>query len=160
MKPNIKLIVNKQQQTVNVEPYASLNEVLRVTLGLTGTKRGCDTGGCGACTVLIDGDPIYSCMMPVMKAEGKSITTIEGLAQDGKLDPLQEAMVTLGGIQCGFCSPGIIMSARALLASNPTPNEDDVREALVGNLCRCTGYVKIIEAIFSAAKKTAAGETE
>ncbi|MFQ5997867.1 MAG: (2Fe-2S)-binding protein [Candidatus Bathyarchaeia archaeon] len=152
MKPSIKLIVNKQQQTVNVEPYESLNDVLRVTLGLTGTKRGCDTGGCGACTVLIDGDPIYSCMMPVMKAEGKSITTIEGLAQDGKLDPLQEAMVTLGGIQCGFCSPGIIMSARALLASNPTPNEDDVREALAGNLCRCTGYVKIIEAIFSAAK--------
>ena len=155
MRHPIKLNVNGIDYDVNVKPYESLNDVLRETLGLTGTKRGCDMGGCGSCTVLIDGQAVYSCMMPAIRAESRTVTTIEGLARDGQLDPLQEAMAKLGGIQCGYCSPGIIMAAKALLLSNPNPSEDEIREALAGNLCRCTGYVKIMEAIFSAIRQTA-----
>ncbi len=143
----VRLKVNREEHEVVVKPFERLNDVLRATIGLTGTKRGCDTGGCGACTVILDGRPIYSCMMPAVQADGREIVTIEGLASDGKLDPIQEAMVKHGGIQCGFCTPGVIMSAKALLTSNPKPTEADIREALAGNLCRCTGYVKIIEAI-------------
>lgn len=136
---------------MSVSPFERLNDVLRQGLGLTGTKRGCDTGGCGACTVIVDGKSVYSCLMPAMQAEGRKITTIEGLAKGAELDPLQEAMIKRGGIQCGFCTPGIIMSAKALLASNAEPTNAEIREALAGNLCRCTGYVKILEAITSAA---------
>jgi carbon-monoxide dehydrogenase small subunit len=143
----VKLNVNGEEREVSVKPFERLNDVLRATMGLTGTKRGCDTGGCGACTVVVDGRPVYSCMMPAGQAEGKKIVTIEGLAKDGRLDAIQEAMIRHGGIQCGFCTPGVIMSAKALLMSNPKPTEADVREALAGNLCRCTGYVEILEAI-------------
>ncbi len=145
----VRLNVNGEEREVVVKPFERLNDVLRATIGLTGTKRGCDTGGCGACTVLLDGRPIYSCMMPAIQAEGKEIVTIEGLGSDGKLDMIQEAMIKHGGIQCGFCTPGVIISAKALLTSNPKPTEADIREALAGNLCRCTGYVKIFEAIRS-----------
>ncbi len=143
----VRLNVNGEEREVVVKPFERLNDVLRATIGLTGTKRGCDTGGCGACTVLLNGRPVYSCMMPAIQAEGKEIVTIEGLGSDGKLDPIQEAMIEHGGIQCGFCTPGVIISAKALLTSNPKQTEADIREALAGNLCRCTGYVKIIEAI-------------
>ncbi len=149
----VRLRVNGEERDVAVKPFERLNDVLRATLLLTGTKRGCDTGGCGACTVIVGGRPIYSCMMPAIQAEGKEIVTIEGIARDGKLDPIQEAMIRHGGIQCGFCTPGVIMSAKALLASNPRPTEADIREALAGNLCRCTGYVKIIEAVMMAAER-------
>jgi carbon-monoxide dehydrogenase small subunit len=143
----VKLNVNGEEHEVKVKPFERLNDVLRATMGLTGTNRGCDTGGCGACTIVVDGRSVYSCMMPAVQAEGKKIVTIEGLVKDGRLDAIQEAMIRQGGIQCGFCTPGVIMSAKALLTSNPKPTEADVREALAGNLCRCTGYVKILEAI-------------
>jgi carbon-monoxide dehydrogenase small subunit len=154
MRYSIKLNINGDDYEVGVKPFERLNDVLRETLGLTGTKRGCDTGGCGACTVIVDGKPVYSCMMPVQQAENKKILTIEGLSKNGKLDPLQGAMAKLGGIQCGFCTPGVIMSAKALLASKPSATNTDVREALAGNICRCTGYVKIFEAVESVANRT------
>jgi len=143
----IKLDVNGREHEVDVKPFERLNDVIRTTIGLTGTKRGCDTGGCGACTIIVDGRPVYSCMMPAVQAEGKKILTIEGLQKGGRLDPIQEAIINQGGIQCGFCTPGVIMSTKALLMSNSKPTEAEIREALAGNLCRCTGYVKILEAI-------------
>lgn len=149
----IRIVVNGVKQEVDVEPWESLNFVLRERLGLTGTKRGCDTGGCGACTVIADGKVVYSCMTYAMKADGSKIMTIEGLSRDGKLDPVQEAYEKHYALQCGFCTPGFIMSTKALLEKKPDATEEEIREALVGNLCRCTGYTKIIEAVLSMRKR-------
>ena len=135
-----------------VEPRKTLLAMLRDQLHLTGTKEGCSTGDCGACTVLMDGQPVTSCLVLGVEADEREIVTIEGLATDGKLHPIQDALVELGGLQCGFCTPGMVMSAVALLAANPNPTEQEIREAIAGNLCRCTGYGKIIAAIQKAAK--------
>ena len=151
MKRNIDLTVNGESYSVFVEPYWTLLDVLRREIGLTGTKKGCDTGDCGACTVIIDGKAVDSCLVLAVAAQGKSITTIEGLAQDGKLHPLQEAFIQHGAIQCGYCTPGTILAAKAFLDDNPHPTEEEVRRGIAGNLCRCTGYVKIVEAIMSVA---------
>ena len=137
---------------MTVEPRKTLLAMLRDQLHLTGTKEGCSTGDCGACTVLMDGQPVTSCLVLGVEADGREIVTIEGLATDGKLHPIQDALVELGGLQCGFCTPGMVMSAVALLAANPNPTEQEIREAIAGNLCRCTGYGKIIAAIQKAAK--------
>jgi len=149
----IKLNVNGNEYEVAVKPYERLIDVIRDKMGLTGTKRGCDYGGCGACTVLVDGKAVCSCMVIAPWAEGKHITTIEGLVKDGKLHPLQEAFIERGAIQCGYCTPGMILTAKALLDENPSPTEEQVRKYISGNLCRCTGYVKIVEAILAAAEK-------
>jgi carbon-monoxide dehydrogenase small subunit len=126
--------------------------LLREKLALTGTKNGCTAGECGACTVLMNGEPVNSCMVLAVECEGAEIITVEGLAQDGQLDPVQQALIEAGGIQCGFCTPGVLITARALLDRNPHPSEEEIREALVGNLCRCTGYVRIIQGIQEAAR--------
>jgi carbon-monoxide dehydrogenase small subunit len=149
----VTLHVNGFQYQLEVAPWESLNTVVRDQLGLTGTKRGCDTGGCGACTVLLDGQAVYSCMLLAVQAAGKRVTTIEGLAQAGGLHPVQQAFVECGALQCGFCTPGFVMAAVALLNRSPRPHEAEVREALVGNLCRCTGYTKIFQAVDVAAHK-------
>lgn len=151
MKELVSLRVNGETYTLALEPNVTLQEVLREHLGLTGTKKGCDNGECGACTVLIDGMAVNSCLVLAMAASGKEITTIEGLAREGDLHPLQQSFHDLGAIQCGYCTPGMIMSAKALLDRNPDPSRGEVQEAISGNLCRCTGYVKIIEAIKAAA---------
>jgi carbon-monoxide dehydrogenase small subunit len=158
MKHPVTLQVNGFRHDLEVAPAESLNAVLRDRLGLTGTKRGCDTGGCGACTVLVDGRAVYSCMLLAVQATGKQVTTIEGLARAEGLHPVQQAFVECGALQCGFCTPGFIMASVALLNSNPRPAEAEVREALVGNLCRCTGYTKIFEAVFAAARRLRAGD--
>ncbi len=144
--------------TVNGEPYElmidsrrTLLEVLRESLGLTGTKHGCDTGECGACTVTVDGMAILSCVTMAVTCQGKNIITIEGLSKGGQLHPLQTAFMEKGAVQCGFCTPGVILSAKALLDVNPRPSEKEIKEAIAGNLCRCTGYVKILEAVRSVA---------
>ena len=144
----IKLNVNGKQLRVPVRPTDTLVDVLRDTLGLTGTKKSCGVGDCGACTVVVDGKAIHSCLTLAMDVQGRTITTIEGLeGEDGTLHPLQESFVENGAIQCGFCTPGMIMSAKALLDEIPNPTEEEVRQALSGNLCRCTGYAKIIQAV-------------
>jgi carbon-monoxide dehydrogenase small subunit len=154
MKKEINFVLNGFEVVVTVEAHKRLIDVLRGALGHTGTKEGCGEGECGACTVIVDGRAVNSCLYPVFEAEGKSITTIEGLRNtDNKLSVIQQAFVEQGGIQCGFCTPGMIMSAKALLDSNPDPREEEIRDALVGNLCRCTGYVQIIESVKSAAEK-------
>lgn len=152
MKEKITLHVNGEEFSVDVEPYWTLLDVLRRELGLTGTKKGCDHGDCGACTVLIDGKAVNSCLVLAVAAEGKEIITIEGLARDGDLHPLQKAFIEYGAIQCGYCSPGMILSAKALLDENPHPAEEEIRKNIAGNLCRCTGYVKIVEAITAVAE--------
>jgi carbon-monoxide dehydrogenase small subunit len=146
-KTIIDLVVNGDARELAIQPYDSLNTALRTVLGLTGTKRGCDTGGCGACTVLVDDRAIYSCMYPARRAVGKRVVTIEGLGRPGSPHSMQEAFIHSGGIQCGYCSPGMILAAVAIVTENPSATEDDVREGLAGNLCRCTGYVKIVEAV-------------
>ncbi len=146
-------MVNGNPHTIEVEPQQTLLEVLRNDLGLTGTKEGCGKGECGSCTVLLDGKAVNSCLVLAVTAEGKKITTIEGLTTERGLDPLQEAFIEHGAIQCGFCSPGMILSAKALLEENPRPTEEEVRAAIAGNLCRCTGYAKIVEAILAMGKK-------
>ncbi len=143
----IHLVVNGEERAVVVQEWETLLEVLREKLLLTGTKEGCGTGECGACTVLVDGKPVLACLMLAMNALGKTITTIEGLAVRGELSPLQRAFVEFGAVQCGFCSPGMILSATALLAENRSPTREEIQKALEGNLCRCTGYNKIIEAV-------------
>ena len=145
----IHLLVNGEEHAVMVEDRDMLLDVLRDRLFLTGTKEGCGTGECGACTVLVDGKPVLACLMLAINAPGKKITTIEGLAVDGKLSPLQQAFVEYGAVQCGFCSPGMILSATALLSKNPSPTREEIQKALEGNLCRCTGYNKIVEAVES-----------
>jgi aerobic carbon-monoxide dehydrogenase small subunit len=148
----ITVKVNGSQELVNVPSNMTLMMMLRESLSLTGTKNGCSAGECGACTVLLNGEPVNSCMVLAVEADGQEITTIEGLAKDGQLDVVQQMIIEKGGVQCGFCTPGMLISARALLNRNPHPSEQDVVEALVGNLCRCTGYSRIIESVQAAAE--------
>jgi carbon-monoxide dehydrogenase small subunit len=150
MKKQIVLKVNGLEYDLLIKPHWTLVDVLRDEIGLTGTKKGCGKGECGACTVIMDGKAILSCLVLAIQAQGKEIFTIEGLSRDGKLDPLQEAFVKYGAIQCGFCTPGMIVTSRVLLNKNPQPTEEEIKRALSGNLCRCTGYVKIIEAVRNA----------
>ncbi len=152
MKRDIVLKVNGLTYNVNVETHRTLVEVLRETLGLTGTKKSCNEGECGACTVLIDGKPAASCMMLAVAAQGKEITTIEGLNEGDKLHPIQEAFVKHTAIQCGFCTPGMVLAAKAFLDENPKPTEAEARKAISGNLCRCTGYQQIVDAIMAASE--------
>jgi len=150
----LELKVNGEIYELYVEPWKTLAEVLRDELGLTGTKIGCDSGHCGVCSVLVDGKAVRSCLILVGQAKGRDILTIEGLAgKDGVLHPLQQAFIDHFAVQCGFCTAGMILSAKALLAENPNPTEEDVRRGLTGNLCRCTGYVKIVEAVLAAKGK-------
>jgi len=151
MKRLVQLRVNGEEYEVAVEPHHTLLRVLREELGLTGAKRGCDQGECGTCTVLMDGLPVPSCLILAVQAQGQEITTIEGLAQEGELHPLQQAFIEHFGFQCGFCTPGMILTAKALLDKNPHPTEDEIKEAIAGVICRCTGYVQVIEAIQAAA---------
>ncbi len=153
MKQLITLNVNGDSCEVAVDPHRTLLEVLRMDLGLSGTKEGCGIGECGACTVLMDGEAVLACLVLAMDARGKEILTIEGLATDGQLDPLQKAFVEYGAIQCGFCTPGMVLSAKGFLAKTPRPSEEEVKRAIGGNLCRCTGYNKIVEAIMAASKE-------
>ena len=155
----IKLRVNDVTYEVTIEPQRTLLEVLRDNLGLTGAKKACDTGDCGACTVIMDGKLVASCLVLAVEAQEKDFLTIEGLAKNGQLHPIQQAFVDYGAIQCGFCTPGMILSAKALLDGNPKPTEDEVKGAIAGNLCRCTGYAKIFEAIL-AASQTLIGDRE
>jgi aerobic carbon-monoxide dehydrogenase small subunit len=152
MKSFIQLTVNGQPVDAAVEPNRTLLQFLREDLGLTGTKHGCGLGDCGACTVILDGQAVNSCLVLAIHANGREVLTIEGLAENGKLHPIQQAFVDKGSIQCGFCTPGMILSAKALLDTNPNPTEQEIRMAISGNLCRCTGYQKIVEAIGEAAK--------
>lgn len=147
MKTIIQLTVNGQPTEAAVDSNTTLLQFLREDLGLTGTKHGCGLGDCGACTVILDGKPVNSCLVLAVQARGREVITIEGLEEDGQLHPIQQAFVEKGAIQCGFCSPGMILSAKALLDENPKPTEVDIRTAISGNLCRCTGYQKIVEAI-------------
>lgn len=149
----LKLRVNGKERRVTIEPTAFLIDVLRDDLVLTGTKYACGMGECGACTVLLDGAAVYSCLMLASEAGDAEITTIEGLSHGAALDPVPAAFAETGGVQCGFCTPGMILSAKALLAENLDPTEDEIRIALSGNLCRCTGYTKIVEAVMAAAKE-------
>lgn len=146
----MKLTINGKLRRVSAPPDAFLIDVLRDRLALTGAKNGCGMGECGACTVLLDGEAVFSCLMLAIEAQGHAITTIEGLARDGQLDPLQEAFVDGGGIQCGFCTPGMVLAARALLEAHPDADEAEVRRGLSGNICRCTGYDKIVSAVLAA----------
>ena len=155
MKRIIKLRVNGDDEEVPVEPWWSLAFVLRELLGLTGTKLGCKRGDCGSCTVLIDGKAVKSCLILVGQAKGKDIVTIEGLADKARLHPLQQAFIDHFAVQCGYCSPGMILTAKALIDENPNPTEEEVRFALNGNICRCTGYHKIVEAILAVRRKEA-----
>lgn len=150
---SISVTVNDKQEFVDVPSNMSLLQLLREKIGLTGTKDGCQAGECGACTVLVDGEPVNSCMMLAVEVDGREVLTIEGLAKDGKLDPLQQAFGEHNAVQCGFCTPGMIMASYALLNRNSKPSVKDIKEALVGNLCRCTGYYRIIKAVQSTAKK-------
>lgn len=158
MKQLITLKVNGESYEVAVEPRTILLDVLREEFGLTGAKRACDFGNCGTCTVLIDGKPVLSCLTLAMDAVGKDVVTVEGMARDGQLHPLQQAFIAHGAIQCGFCTPGMLLSAKALLDQNRRPTDEEVREAISGNLCRCTGYHKIVEAILDVAESSERGE--
>ena len=152
MKHPIRLTVNGEPYELLVEPFASLLDTLRDELRLTGTKKGCDEGDCGACTVILDGIAVTSCLVLAASANGKDVLTVEGLAQEGKLHPMQQAFLEEGGVQCGFCTPGLIMTAVGYLKENPNPTQEDARYAIGGNLCRCTGYTRVIKAILSAAE--------
>jgi carbon-monoxide dehydrogenase small subunit len=149
----IALTVNGEYEQVDVPSQMTLLQMLRDKLALTGTKNGCNAGECGACTVLLDGEPVNSCMVLAVECGGSEILTVEGLAKDGVLDPVQQAIIDHGGVQCGFCTPGILISSRALLDRQPDPTEDEIRQALVGNLCRCTGYLRIVDAVKDAASR-------
>jgi aerobic-type carbon monoxide dehydrogenase small subunit (CoxS/CutS family) len=149
----LQMNVNGESRELLVPVHKTLLEVLREDMQLTGTKHGCELGECGTCTVLIDGSPHLSCLALPVQLQGRSITTIEGMADGSRLHPLQTAFAELGAAQCGYCSPGILLTARSLLAENPQPTRDEIREALAGNLCRCTGYVKILEAVELAAER-------
>jgi carbon-monoxide dehydrogenase small subunit len=149
----ISFTLNGRLQELDVEPHELLLDVVRDRLGLTGVKRSCDVQVCGACTLLVDGRPLSACTTLAFEVRGKSVLTIEGLAEDGKLHPLQEAFIEHGGFQCGFCTPGMILAAKALLDENANPSEEQLKHFMHGNICRCTGYKKIIESIMAAAKK-------
>ena len=152
----IHVIVNDEPEKVAVPANMTLMRMLREKLALTGTKNGCSAGECGACTVLLNGEPVNSCMVLAVECDGATIVTVEGLASEERLIPIQETILRQGGVQCGFCTPGILISSHALLQRNPNPGEAEIREALVGNLCRCTGYVRIIESVKEAARMQAA----
>lgn len=154
MRRELEMKVNGDEYTLEVETHRTLLEVIRDDLGLTGTKLGCGGGECGACTVILNGKAVKSCLMLAFDADGKEILTVEGLAGEGKLHKLQQAFVEHGAIQCGFCTPGMIMASKALLDENPHPSEQEIKDALAGNLCRCTGYVKILEAVSSVPRST------
>ncbi len=156
MLHEITFTVNEEPVTLAVKSHHTLLKVLRDQLGLTGTKIGCENGECGACTVLLDGEPVNACMVLAVEVEGRTVETIENLNKSGQLHPLQQAFIETNAIQCGFCTPGMLMMAKGYLAKNPHPTEDEVRQALVGNLCRYTGYVRIIEAVLDVAGKEAA----
>jgi aerobic-type carbon monoxide dehydrogenase small subunit (CoxS/CutS family) len=149
----IRMTLNGEEIDVSFAPYKTLLEVLREDLGHTGTKHGCELGECGACAVLLDGKPVLSCLVLALECQEKNILTVEGLSSQGSLHPLQEAFADLGAAQCGYCTPGILVTAKALLDQNPHPNHDQIREALSGNLCRCTGYLQIFEAVEAAIVK-------
>ncbi len=151
---NITLTVNGETEITTVSSQMTLLQMLRNNLVLTGTKNGCSAGECGACTVMLNGEPVNSCMVLAAECDGATVTTVEGLAHDGKLDPVQDALMEAGGVQCGFCTPGVLISSRALLDRNSKPSEAEIREALVGNLCRCTGYVRIVEGVKEAARQS------
>ncbi|MFQ5761963.1 MAG: (2Fe-2S)-binding protein [Candidatus Bathyarchaeia archaeon] len=149
----LELTVNGRLYRVEIEPRWTLLKALRDALGFTGVKRGCDTGECGACTVLLDGKPVVSCLTLALSAQGRSVVTIEGLSKDGEMHPLQKAFVENHGLQCGFCTPGVILMAHALMQENPNPTEEDVRQGLIGNICRCGAYPRIVSAVLSASKE-------
>ena len=153
MTHTIRMQVNGKDYTVDVPSQRLLIDCLRYDLGLTGTKEGCSVGVCGACTVLMDGALVSSCLMLAVLADGKGITTVEGLAHNGNLHPVQQAFIDFGGFQCGICTPGMVVAAKALLDENPSPSDDDIKDWMMGNLCRCTGYYKIIESIRGAATR-------
>lgn len=153
MKQPMTFTINGEIYEDEIDVRRTLLEVLRENFGLTGTKRGCNEGECGTCSVLLDGKPVASCLVLAVEAQGKRIETVEGLAQKGELHPLQQAFMEHGSFQCGFCTPGVLMAAKGLLNENPKPSEEEVRRAIVGNLCRCTGYNKYVEAILDAATK-------
>ncbi len=148
----ITVTVNGSAETVDVPSNMTLLTMLREKLGLTGTKNGCTAGECGACTVFLNGEPTNSCLVLAVECDGAEVRTVESLARDGQLDPVQQAVINRNGVQCGFCTPGILVSSRALLDRNPDPSDEEIRDALVGNLCRCTGYLRIIEAVKDAAR--------
>ena len=154
MKHKIHIKVNGQPNEIEVDPWRTLLEVLRDQLNLTGTKQSCAEGHCGACTVLVDGKSVNACLMLALEAHGSDILTIEGLAGGGKLTPIQEAFVNYGAVQCGFCTPGMIMATKAVLEENQDPSDEEIKKALAGHLCRCTGYVQIIDAVRAAADKS------
>ena len=149
----IRITVNGKLYGLSVRPHATLLEVIREDLGLTGTKEGCGVGECGACTVIMNGKSVNACLVLAPEADGKEITTIEGLADGDKLDPIQQAFYEIGGLQCGFCTPGMIMSTKALLTEKPEPTDQEIRKGLEGNFCRCTGYTKIFESVREASRK-------
>jgi len=153
-KVKVNMVVNGNPVSIEVKPYARLLDVLREDLSLTGTKEGCGVGECGACTVIVDGETVNSCLTLAASMDGKHITTIEGLMENEKLHPIQEAFIKHNALQCGFCTPGLILSAKALLDSNPNPTTEDIKVAISGNLCRCTGYQQVIDAIKEVAEKT------
>jgi carbon-monoxide dehydrogenase small subunit len=155
---SITITVNGFRESLDVPSSLTLLQLLREKLALTGTKNGCAAGECGACTVMMDGEPVNACMVLAVEADGTEVLTVEGLAQEGRLDALQQAFIDEGGVQCGFCTPGMLISARALLDRTPRPSEEDIREALVGNLCRCTGYTRIVRAVQRAAQPGARAE--
>ena len=154
----IQLKVNGETFHVEVEPHETLLDVIRGKVGLTGTKKGCETGQCGACTIIVEGKAVNACLILAVEAHGREIVTVEGLAKGGQLHPLQQAFVEEGAVQCGYCTPGMLLSAKALLDENPRPTQRQVKEAIAGNLCRCTGYVKIVKAIMTAAEKISVGQ--
>ena len=149
----ISIMINGEYEQVDISSNTTLLQMLRDKLALTGTKNGCNAGECGACTVLLDGEPVNSCMVLAVECDGKRVLTVEGLVKDGVLDPLQQTIIEHGAVQCGFCTPGILISARALIDRSPDPSDDEIREALVGNLCRCTGYLRIVDAVKDAASR-------
>ena len=157
-KTLLRLRVNGEDHDVAAATHKTLLEVLREEMGLTGTKHGCELGECGTCTVLVDGQPVLSCLALPIELEGREVTTVEGLAIGGRLHPLQQAFAELGAAQCGYCTPGILLTARALLAENPKPTRQEIRTALAGNLCRCTGYTKILDAVELAALRATGGQ--
>ena len=150
---SITVTVNGEEEYLEVPSHMTLLQMLREKLGITGPKNGCSAGECGACTVLLDGEPVNSCMVLAVEVDGHEVVTVEGLAKEGQLTPLQQAFIDYNAVQCGFCTPGMLISAEALLKRNPHPTEEEIKEALVGNLCRCTGYVRIIKAVQAAAEK-------
>ena len=148
----VSFVINGKKEEREIPPNISLLELLRDHLGLTGAKKGCEIGECGACTVILDGRPVYACLVLAPKVDGKEIITIEGIGEEGKLHPVQKAFLTHGAVQCGFCTPGMILAAKALLDEKPNPSREEIEDAISGNLCRCTGYLQIVEAVEASRK--------